>query len=79
MVHRLLFHTSVAQHYLLTYSQALGCLLYLLCFGRLPFDAEAKLQVGARGAAALQQPLSDQGRGMRDMVAQLALRLSYLP
>lgn len=25
--------------------QALGCLLYLLCFGRLPFDGDAKLQI----------------------------------
>lgn len=24
---------------------ALGCMLYLLCYGRLPFDAEAKLQI----------------------------------
>ncbi len=29
----------------MTAAQALGCLLYLLIYGRLPFAAEAKLQI----------------------------------
>mgnify|MGYP001114411417 CR=1 FL=1 len=48
--------------------QALGCLLYLLCYGRLPFDAEAKLQIMS-GRYSMPGSRPEQLRGLiRDML-----------